>query len=248
VSANGSSVTNGRAAAARDGAPGPSGGIGPAGQGAAPLSGRRAEAARNDARVLEAAREVLALAPDAPMAAVARCAGVGVGSLYRRYPSKEGLVARLCLDAALAVEGQARVALDRARAYPWGAFVGFMTGALAEGSVLLIAGLAGRLGPNEELAAAAGRVREVVGELLAFVQAAGAIRPDVAADDLALLFTQLRAIRHADEQRALALRRRSLELTLQAFHARGAAPLPGPAPTASDLAASIATVDATMDA
>jgi len=91
-------------------------------------------------------------------------------------------------------------------------------------------------------------VRDVVGELLAFVQAAGAIRPDVAADDLALLFTQLRAIRHADEQRALALRRRSLELTLQAFHANGAAPLPGPPPTASDLAASIATVDATMDA
>ena len=198
--------------------------------------------------MLEAAREVLALAPDAPMAAVARRASVGVGSLYRRYPSKEALVAGLCLDAALAVEGQAHVALDRARAYPWGAFVGFMTGALAEGSVLLIAGLAGRLGPNEELAAAAGRVRAVVGELLAFVQAAGAIRPDVAVDDLALLFTQLRAIRHADEQRALALRRRSLELTLQAFHASGAAPLPGPAPTASDLAASIATVDATMDA
>jgi AcrR family transcriptional regulator len=249
VSATGSSVTNARGASRPGRRARAERGIGPAGQGAVPLSGRRAEAARNDARVLEAAREVLALAPDAPMAAVARRAGVGVGSLYRRYPSKEALVARLCLDAALAVEGQARVALERARAYPWGAFVGFMTGALAEGSVLLIAGLAGRLGPNEELAAAAGRVRDVVDELLAFVQAAGAIRPDVVADDLALLFTQLRAIRHADEQRALALRRRSLELTLQALHASGAAPLPGPAPTGSDLlAASIATVDATTDA
>ncbi len=62
------------------------------------------------------------------MSLVARRAGVGIGTLYRRYPSKDALVAQLCLDGVRRVEAQARVALDRARSYPWGAFVGFMTG------------------------------------------------------------------------------------------------------------------------
>jgi AcrR family transcriptional regulator len=199
------------------------------------MSGRRAEAVRNDQRVLEAAREVLAMTPDAPLALVARRAGVGIGSLYRRYPSKEALVARLCLEAVLQVDAQARVALDRARSYPWGAFVGFMTGALAEGAALLVAGLAGTFSPNDELLGASERLQGAVRELLELVQAAGAVRPDVTAEDLALLFRQLRAIRLDDEQRAFTLRRRYLELTLQAFHASGAAPLPGPAPGWKDL-------------
>jgi AcrR family transcriptional regulator len=215
------------------------------------MSGRRAEAARNDERVLQAARDVLATTPDAPMALVARRAGVGIGSLYRRYPSKDALVARLCLNAVLEVEGQARVALDRARSYPWGAFVGFMTGALAEGAALLIAGLAGTFAPDDELLAAGDRLQDAVRALLEAVQAAGAVRPDVTAEDLALLFRQLRAIQHADEQRALTLRRRYLELTLQAFHASGAAPLPGPAPDWLDLRPSSTPLDAprsTVDA
>jgi AcrR family transcriptional regulator len=199
------------------------------------MSGRRAEAVRNDQRVLEAAREVLAMTPDAPLALVARRAGVGIGSLYRRYPSKEALVARLCLEAVLQVDAQARFALDRARSYPWGAFVGFMTGALAEGAALLVAGLAGTFSPNDELLGASERLQGAVRELLELVQAAGAVRPDVTAEDLALLFRQLRAIRLDDEQRAFTLRRRYLELTLQAFHASGAAPLPGPAPGWKDL-------------
>jgi AcrR family transcriptional regulator len=214
------------------------------------MSGRRAEAARNDERVLQAAREVLGMTPDAPLALVARRAGVGIGSLYRRYPSKDALVAQLCLEGVLHVEAQARVALDRARSYPWGAFVGFMTGALAEGAALLVAGLAGTFSPNDELLAASDRLQGAVRELLESVQAAGVVRPDVTAEDLALLFRQLRAIQHADEQRALTLRRRFLELTLQAFHTRGAAPLPGPAPDWLDLRPSSTPLDArsTVDA
>jgi AcrR family transcriptional regulator len=207
------------------------------------MTGRRAEAARNDELVLRAAGEVLLDAPDAPMATVARRAGVGIGSLYRRYPSKEALVARVCLDAVLHVDAQAQVALDRARSYPWGAFVGFMTGALAEGGALQIAGLAGTVASDDELLAAGRRLEATLRELLETVQRAGAVRSDVTAEDLALLFRQLRAIRHDDEQRAFTLRRRFLELTLQAFHASGAAPLPGPAPGWKDLRASSTPLD-----
>ena len=56
------------------------------------LSGRRAEAARNDERILESARAVFIADPGAPISAVAEHAGVGVGALYRRYASKEELL------------------------------------------------------------------------------------------------------------------------------------------------------------
>src|SRR5215207_11190058 len=82
-----------------------------------PMSGRRAQAARNDQRILEAARAVYAADPEAPIAAVAARAGVGISALYRRYPSKEELLRKLCGDglrqyiaaaeAALADDGDA---------------------------------------------------------------------------------------------------------------------------------------------
>jgi AcrR family transcriptional regulator len=53
----------------------------------------RADAAENRARVLAVARELFAeRGLDVPMAAVARRAGVGVATLYRRFPTKEALV------------------------------------------------------------------------------------------------------------------------------------------------------------
>ena len=206
--------------------------------------GRRAEAARNDERVLRAAREVLGMTPDAPLALVARRAQVGIGSLYRRYPSREALVARTCLEGVLELEATARVALDRVRRFPQAAFVGFLTGALADGSAPLIVGLAGTFSPDRELLAASERLQRAVRDLVESVQAAGALRPDVTAEDLVLLFQQLRAIRHDDPQRELTLRRRCLQLVLQAFHAGGAASLPGPAPDWQDLRASTVSGEA----
>src|SRR5580700_5409294 len=62
------------------------------------LPGRQGQARRNDALILEAAREVFLNDPKAPVAAVAEHAGVGISALYRRYPSKEDLLRRLCHD------------------------------------------------------------------------------------------------------------------------------------------------------
>ncbi|MFD3619486.1 helix-turn-helix domain-containing protein [Streptomyces sp. NPDC058676] len=58
--------------------------------------GSRREAARNDARLLQAAREVFAERGwDAPVSEIARRAGIGMGSLYRHYPSKALLAQRM---------------------------------------------------------------------------------------------------------------------------------------------------------
>src|ERR1700757_3030890 len=99
--------------------------------------GRQAEARRNDLAVLEAARGGLsARGADARISAVAERAGVGMGTLYRRYGSKTELLQRLCV---LAME-QALAAADQSLAMdePWDALssyvhacVGFSAGAFA---------------------------------------------------------------------------------------------------------------------
>src|SRR5205807_1357751 len=63
-----------------------------------PLSGRRAQAARNDELILDSARAVFLADPAAPISEVAKHAGVGISALYSRYASKEELLRKLCND------------------------------------------------------------------------------------------------------------------------------------------------------
>ncbi len=71
----------------------------------------RADAARNRERILEAARKLMAeQGADTEMTDIAREAGVGVGTLYRRFPDKDALITELVrekfLDAARADAGR----------------------------------------------------------------------------------------------------------------------------------------------
>jgi AcrR family transcriptional regulator len=200
----------------------------------APLSGRRAEAARNDRRILDAAREEFVADPSAPIAAVAARAGVGIGALYRRYGSKEELLRRLCaegqrqyiaeVEAALADEGD-----------PWVAFTGFMRRIVDADTHSLVLRLAGTFVPTDEMYRNGQIAEELNVQLFERTRAAGAIRPDVEAVDIALLFEQLAAVRVADEERTRQLRRRYLALVLDAIHASSGSPLPGPAPSWEEL-------------
>lgn len=52
----------------------------------------RADAASNRARILEAARELLSSTSELPMNAVAKAAGVGQGTLYRNFPTRDALL------------------------------------------------------------------------------------------------------------------------------------------------------------
>src|SRR5438270_13590495 len=91
----------------------------------APLNGRRGEAARNDQRILDAARAVFTADPDAPIAAVAARAGVGISALYRRYRGKEDLLQQLSLDGLQRYLAAAEAALAE-NGDPWPTFCGFM--------------------------------------------------------------------------------------------------------------------------
>jgi AcrR family transcriptional regulator len=199
---------------------------------ARPLSGRQAEASRNDARVLEAARAVLTADPDASMADIAKRAGVGIGTLYRRYPSKEALVLHLCEDGMERLEAVAENARARLRDDPWTVFSEFMQEALDAGAGSLGAALAGTFTPTDELLAAARRLHKAVAAVIDRAHEDGVLRADIGQEDVNLIFEQLRAVRLGDDARTAALQRRYLALTLQALRAGpGAAPLPGPAPS-----------------
>lgn len=199
------------------------------------LSGRRAEAARNDELVLEAARTVLIATPDAPMAQIADRAGVGIGSLYRRYPSKEALVIQVCLDSMRQLEAIARAAVARARTEPWEAFEEFMRSSQTAGAGGLGPSVAGTFTPPRELTESSRSMAEAVRELVRAVQEAGAVRGDITAEEIGLLFEVLRAISLGGEERSGELQQRYLTLMLQALRAPPAGPLPGTPATWEEL-------------
>ena len=194
-----------------------------------PLSGRRAQAARNDQRILEAARAVFTADPEAPIAAVAARAGVGIAALYRRYRSKEELLQRLALDGlrGYIAETEAALADD---ADPWDAFASFLRRSLDSGAGSLTVRLAGAFTPTQELQRAGRDAHAATQRLLDRAKAAGALHPDITVGDISLLLEQLQAVQVADPDRTRQLRHRYLALLLDGLH-RPATPLPGPAPS-----------------
>lgn len=193
------------------------------------LSGRRAQAARNDGVILEAARAVFTSTPDAPISAVAERAGVGIGALYRRYRSKDELLQRLSLETL----GRYLDAADRALASetpPWDAFAEFMQSCVEAGSGALSIRLAGTYTITPEIVAAATTAHQTTQALLDRLRAAGVIRREIEVGDISLLLEQLQAVRINDPGRTAVLRQRYLAVMLDGLRAGNKTDLPGPAP------------------
>ncbi|MET9884751.1 helix-turn-helix domain-containing protein [Streptomyces sp. NPDC006430] len=103
----------------------------------------RVDAQRNLEHVLRAAREVFGeLGYGAPMEDVARRARVGVGTVYRRFPSKDVLVRRIAEEETARLTEQAKAALGQEEE-PWQALSRFLRTSVASG--------AGRLLPPQVL-------------------------------------------------------------------------------------------------
>jgi AcrR family transcriptional regulator len=197
-------------------------------------SGRRAQAARNDELILEAAREVFIANPSAPIAAVAKRAGVGISALYRRYPSKEDLLRALCADGLRRYISAAEAAMaDGGDA--WQAFASFMQRVVAADAASLTQRLAGTFEPSDDLYRAAAYAGELNQNVFERAKQAGVIRADADVNDLGILFEQLASIRLGDDERTHALRQRYLRLALDGLRASPHDPLPGPAPTNDEL-------------
>jgi AcrR family transcriptional regulator len=153
---------------------------------AAPL---RADARRNRARILEVAREVFATEGLAvPIDTVAARAGIGVGTVYRHFPTKEALFAAIVTDRVEALAGEAREAVDAEDAgAALFAFLTMMAERSAADMALADAFAAAGVDIKSSLGVCKGHLSEAIGDLLERAQAAGAVRRDVTVSDVMVL-------------------------------------------------------------
>jgi AcrR family transcriptional regulator len=148
----------------------------------------RADARRNLDKIVEAAAEAVAeLGVDAPMAAIAKRAGVGVGTLYRRFPDRNALISavgRHYMDSIS--QAMTRAAVDSPDA--WSAIRQFVSWVTGSGRGALAAALAqlpdDALAESEELVAEQHRWVQQLEDLVRRAQFDGVMRPDVRADDI----------------------------------------------------------------
>jgi AcrR family transcriptional regulator len=204
--------------------------------------GRQSEARRNDRAVLDAAREVFsAQGADAPISAVAERAGVGVGTLYRRYGSKTELLQRMCvlaMEQGIEATGEALEADD-----PWAGLCGYIRACVEMRSGAL-GSLAGQIEMTDEMLSTARRGMTLAGEVVARAHRDGSLRPDVTALDIALLIESFSrrapgsaaledpdAPSKADEERNA--QARLLTVAFDGLRAPGVTPLPGRVPSVS---------------
>jgi AcrR family transcriptional regulator len=151
---------------------------GPAAAAARPL---RADAQRNRARILEAAENVFAVEGiEVPVDVIAEKAGVGVGTLYRHFPTKEKLCEAVLLDRLSALTLDAQALADAGD--PKAAFFDFLEHVVEEGAAkrdLMVAVMGAGLEFEEASVAVKDGLRDAIGVLLERAQAVGAVRSDV---------------------------------------------------------------------
>lgn len=192
----------------------------------------RVDAERNLRRLLDAAREAfaergLAVSVDE----IARRAGVGKGTVFRRFPTKEHLVAAILCDCLEEVHGLG-VELLEGDADPDVALQEFMRAgaALQARNRGFFESIAQSTFVEPEVLSVKQRLIEVTAALISAAQAAGCVRGDVTAYDVLML--QCGAIQAAApfHDQAPELWRRYLDIAFDGLRPQGAHPLSQPPP------------------
>lgn len=196
----------------------------------ASLPGRAREAADNDVTVLRAAREIFAEQGwNAPVSAIATRAGVGVGSIYRRYRGKEELAQSLrawAIDhlATLARECVSNADTDEA------VLKTFFSRYLAESVGPLIPVLGGRLPEHTEVTRAAEGLEAALQSMVDICISTGEVPPDFTTADVMLMTVHLRPTLPIEGVRATEMHTRYLEFMLDVL--RHGRPQPSTTPPA----------------
>jgi AcrR family transcriptional regulator len=195
--------------------------------------GRHAEGIRNDQLLLDAARDVFAThGASASVAAVAARAGLGIGSLYRRYGSKTELLQRLCV---LAMEQAIAAATDAiAVPDPTQALTGYIHACVAQRTGAL-APLAGTIDPTPEMWELARTGRRLHDRIVQNAHRHGQLRPDVTAIDINWMIERFaRTMPPAGATDAdHTVHQRLLAIAIDGLYATDSQPLPGRPPTAA---------------
>jgi AcrR family transcriptional regulator len=183
---------------------------------------QRADARRNREKVLAAARAVFSEeGRDAQIDDVARRAEVGVGTVYRHFPTKEALIEALVVDNFVAILGAAREGLEIED--PWEAFerVLWRGAAVMAGDRALSEVFAATPGVMEAAMPAVEGLQEIVGELMRRAQDAGLLRGDLVVDDIPMLMCGIGAATRKEHACSEAWRRH-LQIVLDGLRAPAA--------------------------
>jgi AcrR family transcriptional regulator len=191
--------------------------------GARPL---RRDAERNRQEILLAARAAFAeRGVEVTLDEIAQRAGVGVGTIYRRYANKDELIDELYEDIVAEIATVAEAAL--AQADPWKGLTDFLEQSLArQASNRALKDLlpGGCQRGRERVARARERVAPLVSELFERAKQSGRLRPDVTETDMATIVMMLGAVIDSTRTTQPDAWRRYLGIVLDGLRTRRNAP------------------------
>jgi AcrR family transcriptional regulator len=189
----------------------------------------RSDAARNRESLLRAAAEEFAeRGLDASVADIARRAGVGKGTVFRHFATKDDLIAAIVLDRVNALNAVGERLLEAAD--PGGALLEFLTVAAQQQQQRDLSFLqeAGELSPA--VADARSRMFQTIHALVGRAREHGAVRADVTGGDVILLMCAPGYVTSYVPEAPPGLWRRYLALIFDGLRPDGASPLPHPPP------------------
>lgn len=192
-------------------------------------AGLRVDAERNRQRVVAAASEAFAeLGLDVPMEDIAKRAGVGVGTLYRRYPTRADLIAAAFETKMSGYAEAAGAAL--ADPDPWNGFCGYVDRicAMQAGDRGFTTVLTMTFPTAKQFEAARNRAFADLTILIDRAKAAGKLRADFVTEDMPMFLMANAGVLAATADAAPDTWRRLVGYLLQACAASAAQPLPDP--------------------
>jgi AcrR family transcriptional regulator len=191
----------------------------------------RADAERNRQRILAAAREVFAVRGlDASLDDIAAHAGVGVGTIYRRFADKDALIDGLFEAKIANVAGLARTALEAEDA--WAGFEAFMRGVCrlhAEDRGFKEA-LLGRDRGCDHVSRGRDAIAPIVEAMLERLQRTGEVRADLGTFDVPMLHLMIGFVAERTRDVAPEYWERTLQIVLDGLRPGRDAPTPLPVP------------------
>ena len=202
-----------------------------------PTKTLRSDARRNRVLLVASARELFASSGvDVPVEEIVRHAGLGMGTLYRHFPTKEELVDAVLEEALSEIVELAEEAAAAEEA--WAGLVGFFERALALHAVNrgLKDVLATRGRGRERADAMRARIRPLLRRTISRAQEQGSLRRDFAAEDVPFVIWTVGRVIETSGQVAPEYWRRYLGFVLDGLRAGAATPLPAPPLTRSQLA------------
>ena len=183
----------------------------------------RRDAERNRQKLLDAGREAFAEDPEAPFDEIARRAGVGIGTLYRHFPTRDALVEVIYAEHIDEVLAAAEEAADAPNA--WDGLVAFLERVLElQARNLPLRGVFLRHSTDAALAERRRRIQPALARLVARGREEGEVRDDFTLGDLSLALWSFAPIFEATSGVAPEVWRRHLRILLDGMRPVAATP------------------------